>query len=306
MIVFPVAALALVSMTSPPPPASANPIVVQGERDARSAATDYVDKIMPLGFQQQFGRFDDPICPKTIGVSDSNARQIVGRIRQVAAAARIATARADCDPNLLVIVVNDKKAMIDDIRRKRPLYVEDVGPDLLKRAADSDRPFASWQVSRMEAADGMPIAKSDSMPGSQDGTNDPVRGPSIDGDYSRVVTTAPPSRLRFNAKPRVNLAVVIVEARALANVSTRQLADFALVRAVIPNDHREAAAPPSSILRLFEPGVAADTGPQSVTWWDVAFLKALADTPSDIDGDLQRHEVRDKIVTEMTRHRDGG
>jgi len=280
-----------------PPPRTAE-IVVEGQRDLKSAASAYVDRVLPPGFQEQFGRFEDPVCPKAVGVSDANKQVITDRIREVASATNIRIAGPNCEPNLILLVVNDKKAMIADIRRHRDRYVTDVGADLLNRVANSPRPFASWQVTQMVSADNKTVGGGNNMPAGGSGASD-EKGTYNAGDYNRLGTTVPASRLRYNVKPRVTVAVVIVEARALANVSTRQLADFALVRAVIPNDRHEPPAPPSSILSLLEPGTSPETAPQSVTWWDVAFLKSLMNTRSDSYADIQKSAIRNQMIREI-------
>ena len=96
---------------------------------------------------------------------------------------------------------------------------------------------------------------------------------------------------------------MIVENRALANASVRQLADFALVKAMTPTEAHEHEPPSSSILSLFNAGVSVETGPQSLTWWDVAFLRSLIDTRSDSFADRQRGEIRNQMLREINKVR---
>jgi hypothetical protein len=46
-----------------------------------------------------------------------------------------------------------------------------------------------------------------------------------------------------------------------------------------------------------------EDAPQSVTWWDLAFLKALSTTRSDVVANVQKHEIRDKMLREMAKVR---
>src|SRR5690242_20086274 len=90
---------------------ASEPIVVEG-RPTKETANDYVDKLLPaMGTEAQFGRFEDPLCPKTIGLSDDLATQVADRIRQVAKATNLQVAAGNCTPNLLIIAAADKKAM---------------------------------------------------------------------------------------------------------------------------------------------------------------------------------------------------
>jgi hypothetical protein len=293
----------MASLAAAPAPArnASDEIVVEG-RQARGGAADYVDRLLPDAIGTQLGRFEDPICPKAIGLTDALGKDIADRIRQVARVATIDVAGETCTPNLILIATADRASLIKALRKARPLYVKGIGADELNRLASSARPFASWQVTDRVAADGMPIGEGDNFPRGGSGARD-AKGTFISGDFARVRTTVSPSRLRNTTKLRVLASVVLVEIDALANVTTRQLADFALVRAMAPSTAAREEPPTSSILGLFNAGVTPEYGPQSVTWWDLAFLKALVNTRSDAYANIQKSEIRNHMVGEMSKVR---
>lgn len=293
-------AMGLAQPQTAPNPSSPDPIVVEG-RDRRQTAADYVDKLLPSAMGAEIGRFEDALCPKVIGLAEPYNAQVIARIREVAKATSIDLASGDCVPNLVIVTARDKRALIDSLRRSHPGYFTDVATDQLMRLASSDRPYASWQVTDVIAADGMPVGKGSGMPAGTNGAADPKGGIRVDADFARLKSTMSPSRLRKTVKPRVLSSIVVVETKALNNVTTGQLADFALVKAMLPTERRERPAPASSILSLFNTGVAPDRGPQSVTWWDVAFLKSLRSTPSDKNADIQKAEIRDQMVREIKK-----
>jgi hypothetical protein len=302
-LLFAVSSTAAQPQQSHPGSPATDAIVVEGRR-TEETANDYVDKLLPaLGTEAQFGRFEDPLCPKAIGLTDDLAAQVADRVRQVARAANIPVAGRSCTPNLLIIAAADKKAMIETLRKSRPGYLASVGSDELKRLSNSARPYVAWQVTDVIAADGMPVGQDDSFPSAGNGAWDKndKNGMRNSGDYARLKTTVSPSRIRSTIRPRVLSSVVIVEDRALANSTVRQLADFALVKAMTPTEQREHEPPSSSILSLFNPGVTVESGPQSVTWWDLAFLKSLTNTRSDAFADTQRSEIRDHMLKEINK-----
>jgi len=283
-ILFALAAgLASLSTTAQTPSGTdSSPIVVQGVRNQRQAATDYIDKVLPPSFEAQFGRFEEPLCPDTVGLPDNLRGEVLSRIRRVATAAGLQLGAQGCTANLLIVVVDDKKALIEGMKHKKEAYLYGLGGAEVKRLENAPGPVAAWQISDVIGADGMPLR--------------------VDGDgFPRLFTTVPPSRLVNTTRKRLLGAVVVFEQRGLVDVSTRQLADFALVRAVTPIEPRERAAPSSSVLSLFEGGLRPTDAPQSLTWWDLAFLKALSATRSDIVADLQRNEIRDKMLREMAK-----
>jgi hypothetical protein len=279
-------ALALAAASAPPASIEASPqsdaIVIQGVRDTRSRATQYVDDILPVGFDTQFGRYQDPICAKTIGLPEPLQQEVLDRIRKVATAAKIDIGKAGCSPNLLLVVIADKKAIIDGMRKERQSYLYGVGRSQQVRLASSSKPYAAWQIKDVIGASGEPLT--------------------VDGDgIARLFTSTPLSRLRGTTKPRTLGALVIVETRALRNVSTRQLADFALVRGLMPADQSDKDPPSSSVLSLFNAGVTAESGPQSLTWWDLAFLKSLRLVPDDEYASVQRRAIREQMLKEIAK-----
>jgi hypothetical protein len=277
------AALAALTPTAAPAPSRSDTqtIVVEGTSPKRSA-NNYLDLVLPPMFDGQIGRFEDPLCPATIGLPDNLKEEVQKRLKLVAAVARISVATGPCKPNLVIIVVDDKKALIEGMRKKKESYLYGLGTERIAELANSSGPVAAWQITDVIGADGMPLR--------------------TDGDgFPRLFTTVPPSRIVQTTRKRIIGGVVVVEQRGLVNVTTRQLADYALVRLLEPMEARERTPPDSSVLSLFNHGVAPEKAPQSLTWWDLSFLKALSDTRSDLVADVQRHEIRDKMLQEMAK-----
>jgi hypothetical protein len=277
---------AIASSAAPPSPhpavADSSAIVVQGFRDPKRQATDYLDKIVPPAFDAELGRFEEPICASVIGLPDQLKSEVLRRIQTVAAATKLPVGSAQCAPNLLLVVIDNKKSLIEGMRRKKESYLYGIGDDRIDRLENAAAPAVAWQISEVIGADGMPLR--------------------VDGDgFPRLFTTVSPSRVVNTTRRRVLGAVIVIEQRGLQNVTTRQLADFALVRALSPMPAKDRPAPDSSVLSLFNPDVRPEDAPQSLTWWDVAFLKALYDTRSDTIASTQRHEIRDRILAEMAK-----
>jgi hypothetical protein len=172
--------------------------------------------------------------------------------------------------------------LIEGMRRQKQSYLYGLGTAKVRQLAHAPGPVASWQISDVIGADGMPLR--------------------VDGDgFPRLFTTVPPSRLVNTTRKRILGAVIVVEQKGLLGVDTRQLADFTLMRALTPIEPRERPAPGSSILSLFDGGLSPTDAPQSVTAWDLAFLKALSATRSDIVANLQRDEIRNRMLQEVAK-----
>lgn len=267
---------------TPPRTSDSQAIVVQGTRDQGRAASDYIDKVLPAGFDAAIGRFEEPLCPQIVGLPDALRDQVLGRIAEVAEAANIRINPDKCTPNMLIVIVDDKKALIEGMRHKKEAYLYGVGSDTIKSLENSSRPVAAWQISDVIGADGMPLRQ--------------------DGDgFPRLFTTLPPSRMVMTTKKRLLGGIVVLEHRGLVGVTTRQLADYAMLRLLTTIGNSERPAPGSSVLSLFNDGVAPADAPPSLTWWDLAFLKALGDTRSDIAPDSQLSQIRTKMLREMAK-----
>jgi hypothetical protein len=277
-----VASAALANAPQPQQQAAADGIVVRGT-SPKGRVNAYLDRILPPVFDGQIGRFEDPLCPATIGLPDNLKQEVLARLKQVAAAASLPVDSGNCKANLVIIVVDDKKALIRGMRSKKESYLYGIGGEQVKQLANSPGPVAAWQITDVIGADGMPLR--------------------VDGDgIPRLFTTVPPSRVVQTTRKRIIGGVVVLEQRGLVNVTTRQLADFALVRLLAPMEAKERASPDSSVLSLFNEGVRPEDAPQSLTWWDLAYLKALSDTRSDVVADVQRDEIRNKMLKEMAKN----
>src|SRR4051812_36263906 len=157
--------LALTLSAAPAPyarPLEPDAIVVEG-RKTKERASDYVDKVLPTTFAGQFGRFEDPLCVKTAGLSETVSREVVDRMRLVAKSVGMQLGARSCAPNLILITTADKKAMIEALRKSRPSYVSGISSEELNRQASSPRPFATWQMVETVGADGMRIGGGDSL-----------------------------------------------------------------------------------------------------------------------------------------------
>ena len=295
-ILLPGAASAQPDLPSRAAPNAETSIVVEGQR-IRAVATDYVDRLLPSVSRLQLGRFEDPVCPMVVGLDEKIGTEIADRMREVGRATRIDVKAAPCNPTLVLLVVPDKKLAIEEFRRVRPEYLRGVSLDLLDSMAESPLPYASWQLKQAYGGDGMAIRGEGTLGPVQQPKNtliDVLSGPAL-------VTTVPPSRLRSNAKLHFLSAVVVIEHRALDNIDTRQLADFTLMQAMIPENARNEGPPTGSILNIFAHLPVDDEAPLSVTHADVAFLKSLRNVRSDLYASLQKSSIRQQMIDELKK-----
>lgn len=263
-------------------------IVVQGEKDPRQRIDTYVRELVPTPVGEQLGKFLHPVCPLVLGLPEAQNAQVEARIRQVAAAIPAKVAADPCTANLLVLVGRDKNEILTGLKKQFPELVRGVSRGQLKEMAAMERPVAAWQTLARVGRDGMPLSVARIGAGA-----DPVPVVRAFGTPSRIVELT---------KPHFVSSVVVVESQALDRVSTRQLADYAVMHALAPVDAtREEQLPARSILSLFEPGSAPETAPQSVTWWDFAFLKSLYATDNSYSASAQRRAIGREMQKQLAK-----
>ena len=260
-------------------------IVVQGNKNPQKKIQDFVKELTPAHIGSQLGRFLQPVCPRVLGLSDGENALVESRMRKVAASIGAPVAPQKCVVDVYVLIGGDKRETIQGIRKQFGDLVEGVPDSVLDRLETAPEPVASWQIVGRIGSDGMPLA---SVANSQ---GDAVPMASTIGWASRITNVTRPQFLG---------SVLVIEAKALNGVDTRQLADYAVMRTLAPTDSTHSVAlPERSIIQLFDPGTSPETGPQSVTWWDYAYLKALYSTSNTVNAFQQRNEMASKMAEEL-------
>ncbi len=274
---------------SPPPQATAVPggdeIIVQGMRVDRKKVRDFIRAVTEAPYEGQLGRFHAPACPAAMGLPDLQNARVVHRMRQVAAAAGIRVAPERCKPNIFVIVAGDKRAALDELGRRFPIYFNGMTSREVEALKTSAAPAVAWQVSSRLSSDGLPLEKP------------------LGADYYRVSGTENPSRIRAVTEPTFLVSVVVIDLKAAGGLTTTELADYATMRTF-------AATDPERIVRTGAPTILGVLGqpddkplPVTLTYWDLAFLKSLYATDNAYYARYQRDDMERVIRQELERSR---
>lgn len=279
---LPFAPLALASPVlaqEPPSSAESSEIIVQGHRYRDTDVRQFVDALTAAPIDGQLSKFEWAVCPAAVGLSAPQSRAIATRMRQVAAAAGIRVAGANCRPNALVIVARDKQQLIEALRKKYPAYfMNDVGQPT--RLPKQPGPVTVWHVEGRLDANGIVAARND------------------ESKYT-IVESYDSSRLIPASRPHFAAGILVVELRALAGLTTTQLADYAAMRIFARTDParlRNGAAP--TILHVIDAPMDALV-PVTLTHWDLGFLKALYSTGRNQFANRQRHEMQQRLRKEL-------
>ena len=205
-------------------------IVIEKTVNSQRQVDAFVKELTPARIGTQLGRFLQPVCPKVAGLPKGQNELVEARMRKVAAAIGAPVAPEKCVVDLYVLVGGDKRETIENIRNQFPMLVAGVPGSVLKRLETAEGPVAAWQIVGQVGTDGMPLTSMRTSAG-----GDPVLIANTVGWASRIVHITRPQFLG---------SILVVEAKALNGVDTRQLADYAVMRTLAPTDTTRQAALP--------------------------------------------------------------
>jgi hypothetical protein len=260
-----------------------SPIVVTGTRDLDREVADFVAALTPVAGQGQLARFEATICPAASGFAPAQKLAVIERIRRVAKAAKLGLGGPKCRANLVVLVTQDKKVLIETLARRHPQYLSGLSNSEIKRLARSPGPAAAWHLAGPPRnADGAELISDNGA-----------------GVYVNR-TTRSQSRITQAVRPQTAAAVVVIESRALAGLTTIQVADYAAMRTLLradPNALGTSAAP--TILKVLDAPMGSEV-PMTLTRWDLGMLHAYYDSPLNLRAASQRSAIRKQLGESVT------
>lgn len=263
-------------------------IVVTGSRLPDKKINRYIyDMLRPqaVGQQGQYARLAEPFCPSVLGFSKKAESVIEARMRKVAAAAGIEVdEKSDCRPNVHLVRVESGRETIRFLRRNKARGAFGNTPihqrDTIERRSG---PVFSWQQTFSYGADSRQIIDPN-----------PINGGAFDPAALGINFIYDNPRLRMGAEAGFRHATVLVERDALDDVSAIQLADFAVMRGLVPareDEFRQGARTADSILNLFDPSVKTDARLPSLGRMDLALLTSLYAAPDNVNANRQRGQM---------------
>jgi hypothetical protein len=169
-----------------------------------------------------------------------------------AAQAGIRLAGDGCDPNIVVIFVDDGKAELTALAKRRPLLFGDSQPSEIRAILNEPGPVHVWTASEIRSRD----------------------GDRLDYGGSGPPTLKVPIATRIGLPVRRDMlsTVMLIDRKAVLGRSLKQIADYAAMR-TLAMVRPKGASGGDTILTLFDPDTA--TPPAGMTGFDTGYLKAL-------------------------------
>lgn len=230
-----------------------------------------IDRDEPLA------RFQDPLCPGVIGVQLDRAQDVVSIIRQNAEMLGLRMADPQtCDPNLIVAVIKDPGAFVNQMVKGRPYLVQEMDGNERAALLNGTGPVRAWDRVEVRTRDGLFVSRRETL------------------DQLPFATEQMAHSKIYKATRRdIISAMVLIDPSAVQGVTVTQLADFATMRA-LSNDAGAAIQPPhATILHLFDAG--ADK-PAALTDADWILLRTLYSTQPNDPASITLAMANDRIA----------
>lgn len=259
-------------------PPDESEIIVEGNKpadDQKKIVNKAIRAIMRPEGEDQYARFESPVCPSAIGFPEAIGEAIEDRIRIVAEVGKAGAAPQGCQPNLHIVLADDGPEMIRKVRSKKRGAFGRMQPSERDRIANGPGPVYNWHAV-------VPVSSENGQPAG--------------GFLFSNVT----SRILKTVTQNITHAVVLVERDAANGMTAIQLADYAAMRGMLRvNGSGESAIGGETILSLFDAGTTPEEQPPSLSQWDLVLLRSLYAVRADRSADRQRSAMARVIVEDL-------
>lgn len=245
---------------------SVESVTVNGER-AQEAARKLVKSLAtPAQVSGHISRWQDGICPLTVGLRASAVGFINDRLRAVAAQVGAPVDQnPNCTVNIEIVFTTTPQTMIDSVHRKRPMLLGYARTDAAYAAlAKVSRPVQAWYLTQTRDIYG---ASMTDMGRRNDATMATLGLPDA------IVAETTGSRLGNGLTSAFQHVIVAADPTKLTDYPIGQIADYIALLVLSHVDAPDRCQPLSSIVNLLVPGCA--NVPDGLSAADTAYLGGL-------------------------------
>lgn len=278
-------------------PASAQPstehVTVTGTR-SRPVIDSFVQSfVKPTRMTGKFARWEDRICPITVGLRPAATSFVTRRVKEIATQAGApVNDHEDCRANIAIVFTTRPQALLDDIRKRRPeilgYYDNNSQRDAL---AVVSHPIQAWYTTATKDLRGN--AERDSA--KTGGTEITIADPTIPNTF--ITMTMPNahnrnvtgSRLGDGLRSVMDQIIIVADPAKLADYEIGALADYIALLALAQLDSLDTCQALPSIVNLLAPGCAQK--PNALTDNDLAYLRGLYKMGPDRTSRIQQDEI---------------
>ena len=241
----------------------------------------------PARISGKLVRWQDGVCPLTIGLKPQFTQFISQHVRDVAARAGApVNGRSSCKPNIEIVFTTTPQALMDNVRAGRPLL---LGYHDNTRQAEAlakvTHPIQAWYTTATRDLRGKSVLDSALL----QGTGEQVG--TVPGDMSGMMFSSAAvngSRLGDGKTSAFYHVIIVAEPGSLRDYEIGTLADYIAMLALTEPNMLDRCQSLPSILNLLVKGCAPVT---ALTGNDDAYLASLYRMGADQNLGVQRDQI---------------
>jgi hypothetical protein len=273
-------------------------ITVTSPKDAPAAVVNHFVQSFtaPSYLTGKVARWENGVCPVTVGLAPRFAAFITARVREVAAQAGAPLDKDPaCRPNIEIVFTTAPQALLDGVRKDHRNYLGySSGSSQADKMAVVSHPIQAWYMTATKDLDGkVDIDSSTSVP-------IPVRLPCptcnppyldlyIAGGAKKITG----GRMKDGLRTIFHHVIITADPRQLADYEVGTLADYIAMLALTQLQSLDVCQDLPSIINLLGPH--CDAAPGQISESDLGYLRGLY--AMSADGNLRMQQ--DGIAYQM-------
>lgn len=263
-------------------------------QEVESQTRAFVEQVaLSTGDDDALARWDARICVGAVGLDPSQAQALVDRVSARARSVGLRPGGPGCRANVMVIYAPDSDALTRQIINERRdllgFYAEDgratAGREAMEEFANTPRPIRWWHISSTGVGSMRPDAQRERRSSGRTqaaAAASPSGGMSGEGSLhdleGATAVRSSGSRARAEVRNELTYALVVVDARRVANVPPLAWMDYVALAALAQLDPGARTSDYPTILNLFS---STQSPPPQLTAWDEAYLEGLYSARSE-------------------------
>ena len=276
-------------------------VTVTGTREPpQLAAEHFVERFTaPSAITGKAARWDQGICPLTVGLGAKYAAFVTSHLREVARQIGAPVdAHAGCKPNIEIVFTTAPQKLADGIRKAHPFYLGSAGSDAQRDAlAQVTHPIQAWYTTAMRDLRGNLLWDSPRMAGAGDEIKIPL--PYDKGSYMNLssaigATTVTGGRMKDGMRSILYHVIIVADPAKLGDYEVGTLADYIAMLALSQVASLDACQPLGSIVNLLAKDCA--NAPAGLTDSDKSYLRGLYSMSADGNLRMQQDGITHSML----------
>jgi len=236
----------------------------------------------------QLARWEDPVCPVTIGLTPEQNQLVSYRVGQVADLAGLPPPRRRrCDANVEIVFTTEPQKLLDAVADKRNDYLGFHYASQRAELAKVTQPIQAWYLTATRGSiSAGPGADTGGGPG----------GPELDVGLGSTPGGCPGNHFSECLKSQFVNVLIVVDGNRINDLKIGPVADYVALLALSQARVQAVCESLPSVLDIMAPSCGERPPPDGLTKGDLAFLRGLYHADASALLWLQRDQIAEKMT----------